>query len=1035
MKNSDKKSVFASLTDKFHFYFDGFLALFSGREKDFFQDYSHMMQKEEGSKMHFFYGIFFTLCAAAALWQHSTVNFTFSVLLLTVPAAFILFIPYKIADILLRQLMGAGIFFCACFWITYRLKHAIAFDLALVEGLIAGAFAFFFSCTKKDYHYLFFAGGFLLVYAGLVPRKLLLYLAPCIFFCISVILAGERKESLAGGKTLKKTLDYSYLRSFFRSWHILLLQALLAIPVFIYVFSLIPLHETGHEGFFEVSFMTSRTSALPPDLQKWLKQDKKVTVHKKGVFSVKGEKNAELSSRSGKKDLSGDLPGNADGNGKGSSPGKDLLFTVSMPVKLYHLATLYDEYDGKKWHTTSALLKNHIREPHRNVKIYPFTVSSKYTIHKWISPNLYAPYRFLDIQANFGANVSDFFASRWNGILRNLDQNSFRAKFSSMEKLPGVPFQYTVNSSLAIPVQSTGEEKKETAEGSAETAKKNPVLFDSAEDIFSFQTEKEKENRLLAMKKAGEAKEKQKKNPLSKKKTAPSSAGSSSPAKPVVLRFAPAIRQTPIVTGLKYSFKPVKVIAKDSCRLARPRVLQYAPERPVINPYYRKRHDPAWLESLPKKHFLRLPEDLSTRVTGLAGKITKGLHTPYEKAIALRDHLRNNYTYKLYAEKVPEGKESIEYFLFELKEGHCEYFASALTVLARSCGLPARVAVGFSPGNYNALTKLFEVHEYHAHAWSQIYIDQVGWLTFDAVPPGNIISDTLPAGLGLLRDPFGQDWKVTPPELADTTLGFVKNSLMKEALKFKSEQIQETVSKIIKNDDALKSRKAIKNSRKAKAAKKKKVPASGTLQRMKSFFLFFTGKSGEKFLTLLSTTKGRTFLIVLCIFLGALFFFFRDILAWGRLVFYRYKFGKILTRTADTGYGSAEKDLLFLYRALRLLLQLSGMARRNNQELLAYGRDTEKYYFEAWEKKNAPSGDSSALFREKSVLFSAHIRHVFTGFYLLEYGQESFSSDDIKQYRKEITEVFFLLRALYPDGFFFLEKLIFAPPFQDEETK
>ncbi|OGV52047.1 MAG: hypothetical protein A2017_03595 [Lentisphaerae bacterium GWF2_44_16] len=182
-----------------------------------------------------------------------------------------------------------------------------------------------------------------------------------------------------------------------------------------------------------------------------------------------------------------------------------------------------------------------------------------------------------------------------------------------------------------------------------------------------------------------------------------------------------------------------------------------------------------WFEKLKPAYYLQLPKNkISARVRKLAKEITVNSSDNYAKALALRDYLRNNYTYQMLAKPTPPGKEAVDYFLFVLKEGHCEYFASALTVLARLNGLPARVATGFSPGNYNVLNGLFEVHEYHAHAWTQIFIEGKGWLTFDAVPPGQIISRTTPLGIGKLHDPFGDEWRVTPPEMTSSTQDFIK---------------------------------------------------------------------------------------------------------------------------------------------------------------------------------------------------------------------------------------------------------------------
>ena len=178
-----------------------------------------------------------------------------------------------------------------------------------------------------------------------------------------------------------------------------------------------------------------------------------------------------------------------------------------------------------------------------------------------------------------------------------------------------------------------------------------------------------------------------------------------------------------------------------------------------------------WSETLQPEHYLKLPpKKISERLKKLANDLTLKCSDNYEKTLVLRDYLRSHFAYQQFAVKPPKGKEAADYFIFELKRGHCEYFASAMCVLARLCGVPARVVTGFSPGNYNALNGLFEVHEYHAHAWTQVFCDKKGWLTIDPTPPGEIISKTTPLGLGSLHDPFGDEWKVTPPELAESTL-------------------------------------------------------------------------------------------------------------------------------------------------------------------------------------------------------------------------------------------------------------------------
>jgi transglutaminase-like putative cysteine protease len=183
-----------------------------------------------------------------------------------------------------------------------------------------------------------------------------------------------------------------------------------------------------------------------------------------------------------------------------------------------------------------------------------------------------------------------------------------------------------------------------------------------------------------------------------------------------------------------------------------------------------------WIDARRPSHYMKLPrKKISRRTKRLVKRLVSHIEDPYKKALVLRDYLRKNFKYEQYSRPVPKGRETVDYFLFKLREGHCEYYASALTVMARLAGLPARVVTGFSPGNYNALNKYFEVHAYHAHAWTQIFIPGMGWLTIDATPPGNIESRTTPFGIGSMRDPFGDSWRVTPPEITSETINYIRN--------------------------------------------------------------------------------------------------------------------------------------------------------------------------------------------------------------------------------------------------------------------
>ncbi|NOY79463.1 MAG: transglutaminase domain-containing protein [Kiritimatiellaeota bacterium] len=178
-----------------------------------------------------------------------------------------------------------------------------------------------------------------------------------------------------------------------------------------------------------------------------------------------------------------------------------------------------------------------------------------------------------------------------------------------------------------------------------------------------------------------------------------------------------------------------------------------------------------WYDPLPREHYLRLPKHaVGEQVRQLAAEITADAASDLEKATALRNYLRENYTYTLEPTAPPPGRGPLEYFLLESRRGYCIHFAEALTVMARSTGLPARVAAGYAPGNFNLVTKCFEVYEYHAHAWAQIFVQPYGWLTFDGVPPAALSLRTVPRLLGAFQDPFGDQWSLRTPELAAATM-------------------------------------------------------------------------------------------------------------------------------------------------------------------------------------------------------------------------------------------------------------------------
>lgn len=129
--------------------------------------------------------------------------------------------------------------------------------------------------------------------------------------------------------------------------------------------------------------------------------------------------------------------------------------------------------------------------------------------------------------------------------------------------------------------------------------------------------------------------------------------------------------------------------------------------------------------------YLRLPGDLPARVRELAKEITNGTSNPYDKARAIESYLRNNYLYDLAIPVPPPDQDVTDYFLFDLQRGYCDYYATAMVVLARASGLPARFVSGYAPGAYDAASARYIVRELNAHSWAEIYFPEIGWIEFE----------------------------------------------------------------------------------------------------------------------------------------------------------------------------------------------------------------------------------------------------------------------------------------------------------------
>jgi hypothetical protein len=141
---------------------------------------------------------------------------------------------------------------------------------------------------------------------------------------------------------------------------------------------------------------------------------------------------------------------------------------------------------------------------------------------------------------------------------------------------------------------------------------------------------------------------------------------------------------------------------------------------------------PEWIA----ERYLQLPDDFSPRIRALAEEVTANLESPYDKTVAITAYLRREIEYvNPLPETPPANADPLEWILFDLKKGFCNYYASAEVVMLRSVGIPARMAVGFAEGAFDVDDNLYYVRNLDTHAWPEVYFPGIGWVEFE--PTGN----------------------------------------------------------------------------------------------------------------------------------------------------------------------------------------------------------------------------------------------------------------------------------------------------------
>ncbi len=138
--------------------------------------------------------------------------------------------------------------------------------------------------------------------------------------------------------------------------------------------------------------------------------------------------------------------------------------------------------------------------------------------------------------------------------------------------------------------------------------------------------------------------------------------------------------------------------------------------------------DPEWV----RRRYLQVP-DLDPGVIALARRVASGAGNRYDAAVAVERFLRDGYEYAL--DSVHGDQDPLADFLLRNRRGHCEYFASAMVILLRTLGIPARIVNGFYGGEVNEYGDYTAIRKEDAHAWVEVFFPGHGFVTFDPTPP------------------------------------------------------------------------------------------------------------------------------------------------------------------------------------------------------------------------------------------------------------------------------------------------------------
>ena len=147
---------------------------------------------------------------------------------------------------------------------------------------------------------------------------------------------------------------------------------------------------------------------------------------------------------------------------------------------------------------------------------------------------------------------------------------------------------------------------------------------------------------------------------------------------------------------------------------------------------------PDWVREI----YLQMPDGMTDETFQLAADLTEPYDTAYDKAWAIQNWMRENIDYDDQIDAAPEDIEPIHYTLFVSRQAYCTYYASAMTMMLRSQGIPARIVNGYAQGEFREDSTSYRVKASDAHTWVEVFFPEYGWIQFEPTATIPVVAQT-----------------------------------------------------------------------------------------------------------------------------------------------------------------------------------------------------------------------------------------------------------------------------------------------------